>query len=296
MKIDIPKGRYVLAVSGGVDSMVLMDVLAKRTGLELIVAHFIHGIRDKATTKKEEEMVASETKKRGLKLETGRGNLGPAASEEKARNARYKFLQSIKQRYDADAIITAHHQDDLIETALINIMRGTGWRGLTAISDNPGVLRPLLGITKSEIIRYADAHGVKWREDESNQDRSYLRNRLRLDILKNLSDKQRRLILENIERVAKNKTCLVTIIETLSQEVVKGGQIDRQKFAALPTEVGHEMLAFLLRRRGLREFDKKTIERTAMAVKTAKPGTAHKIQQGYELKLSPDTAVIANTL
>src|SRR5437868_2321087 len=149
MRADIVPGRYVLAVSGGVDSMVLLDLLAKQTELELIVAHFNHGIRPDSA--KDEELVAKVAKRLKRSFEAGQGKLSGHTSEEKARDARYKFLKAVTSKYSAVAIVTAHHQDDMIETVILNLLRGTGYRGFTAISNNDEVIRPLLGYAKKEI-------------------------------------------------------------------------------------------------------------------------------------------------
>jgi tRNA(Ile)-lysidine synthase len=141
MKIKIPKGKYVVAVSGGVDSMVLLDLLSRKPGIELVVAHFNHGIRPDAN--KDEELAVTRSEQLNLPIEVGYGHLGAKCSEEHARKARYAFLQKISLLHNADKIITAHHQDDLIETALINTIRGTGRKGFVSISNNEKVLRPL---------------------------------------------------------------------------------------------------------------------------------------------------------
>ena len=126
-QISLPAGRYVVAVSGGVDSMVLLDVVRQMPGVFVVVAHVDHGIR--ADSHKDRKLVASVCMSHNVQFEYTELHLGPGASEEMARTERYKFLRHIKERYTADAILTAHHSDDLTETALINLIRGTGWRG-----------------------------------------------------------------------------------------------------------------------------------------------------------------------
>ena len=128
--------------------------------LFLVVAHFDHGIRQDSL--KDELFVSQKASDYELLYEVGHGDLGAATSEAEARDARYAFLNEMKQKHEAADIITAHHQDDLIETALINIIRGTGPKGLVAISRNKNVLRPLLPYPKSEIIAYARAHNLAW--------------------------------------------------------------------------------------------------------------------------------------
>lgn len=172
--------KLVVAVSGGVDSVVLLDFLDRmvvkdQLNFELIVAHFEHGIRK--SSEEDLKLVQKIAKDLSLKFEFERGNLGEKASEEKAREARYNFLRRIAKKYDAK-IATAHHQDDLTETVLINLKRGTSWRGLAAM-DSADIWRPFLGFTKAQILDYAKRRNLIWNEDETNSSDKYLRNRLR---------------------------------------------------------------------------------------------------------------------
>src|SRR6478752_10282835 len=105
MKVVVEPGRYVLAVSGGVDSMTLLDILAKKPGVELIVAHFNHGIREDSG--QDEELVGQAAATYGLVFEIGSAQLGKNASEAAARDARYGFLRQVQAKYKAKAIITA---------------------------------------------------------------------------------------------------------------------------------------------------------------------------------------------
>lgn len=285
MRIDIGKGKYVLAVSGGVDSMVLLDLLSKLPDVSLVVAHFNHGIR--ADSAKDETLVTAAAKKYDLALELGHGNLGADASEATAREARYKFLNLVKQNHQADAIITAHHQDDLIETAVINILRGTGPRGLAAMANNPNVLRPLLGVPKPTILAYAQKNKITWHEDSTNQDEKYLRNYIRKNILAGLSDKQRQAFVSHICAAGGVRAELAGIIKLLANQLLTNGQIDRQHFITLPNDLGRELVAHWLRNLGYADFDKKTIERAQMYIKTARAGTRHNIGGGLWLVVGP---------
>lgn len=184
--ISLPAGRYIVAVSGGVDSVVLLDMLSFLPDLELIVAHFDHGIRDDSA--RDAEFVAGLAKKYGLQFETKREELGINASEKLARDRRYEFLKTVAGKYDAK-IITAHHGDDVIETIAINLLRGTGWRGLAAM-DSESITRPLTHVPKSEIVEYAKQHNLQWHEDSTNSNDKYLRNRIRPNIA-NLDNDQK---------------------------------------------------------------------------------------------------------
>lgn len=169
--------RYVVAVSGGVDSVVLLDMAVKK-GQDIVVAHFDHGIR--ADSADDAQFVRGLADAYGVPFETAREELGATASEELARKRRYAFLNAVAKKHDAK-IMTAHHADDIIETIAINIVRGTGWRGL-AVLNSPHIERPLLDKTKADILEYAQLHSLEWREDSTNQDTKYLRNDLRMKL------------------------------------------------------------------------------------------------------------------
>ena len=172
--------KIVLAVSGGVDSVVLLDFLARlkeshEFDQDVIVAHFDHGIRTDSA--EDLELVRNLAKKYGFEFVSEQGNLGNNASEDTARQARYNFLRSVAARESAK-IATAHHKNDIVESIAINLHRGTGWRGL-AVLDSPDIWRPLLQFEKSQILDYAKKHNLVWHEDSTNTDEKYLRNKFR---------------------------------------------------------------------------------------------------------------------
>lgn len=288
MEIILPRRKYVVAVSGGVDSMVLLDLLSKKPNLELTVAHFNHGIRPDAT--QDEKLVRKTAKQHGLSLAVGRAKLGARASEAAARKARYNFLEKQRLKQGAGAIITAHHRDDLLETALLNLLRGTGWRGLSSITDNQQLRRPLLAYSKKDILSYARQQDLVWREDSTNQDTDYLRNYLRHKVVPTLTVEQHRSLLKNIDNVAKNKAELDRLIATISQNIVHNGLIDRQAFSSLPLSISHEVMAYWLRDRGVRQFDRPTIDRLTVAVKAAPNGTRQSVRKGLELAVDNTAA------
>lgn len=277
----------MLAVSGGVDSMALLDLLAKKPDVELVVAHFDHGIRPDSAV--DRQLVEKAAKQLGLVFESGSDQLGPSASEDVARKARYQFLNEVLAKHQAQKVITAHHQDDLIETALINLLRGSGRQGLSAIANNRKVLRPLLGVSKQQIIEYAQSKGLKWREDASNSDVSYLRNYLRLKVLSKLDQEQRRMLISNIDKVAIINNVLDNEFATLSQYIGLS-DINRRVFSELPTEVGDEYITYLLRRHQVKDYDSTTVSRLSTAIKTAKPNSKQPIKQTASLNLTVFTA------
>lgn len=164
----------VLAVSGGIDSMVMLHQF--RSDKDVVVAHFNHKMR--ASADDDAEFVKRTAQQYGLRFEYGEAKT-VLKSEADAREARYGFLRKVADDCDGQ-IYTAHHTQDLIESITINLIRGTGWRGLTPFSDF-SIRRPFLEQRwgKAEIYRYATKHQVVFRQDPTNNEGAYLRNRIR---------------------------------------------------------------------------------------------------------------------
>lgn len=284
MNIEIVPGKYVVAVSGGVDSVVLLDLLAKKPGLDLVVAHFDHGIR--VDSGADRVFVENLAQKYSLPYVFGEGHLGKHVSEEKARQARYDFLNQTRQAIGAKAIVTAHHQDDLLETAIINLLRGTGRRGLSALRSTDAIRRPLLGYSKAEIKNYAMKNNLAWHEDSTNADTRYLRNHVRHNVLPKID---RSKLLEVVERAQQQNA---VIDELLTELLPAGKSMDRGFFVMLPHRVSGEILAAWLRQNGIYSYDKKTIERLVIAAKTAKPDTRYNIVGNNYLRVCVDALAI----
>jgi len=252
-------------------------------GLRLIVAHFNHGIRD--DSHEDEQLVAQAARQYGLQFEVGHGHLGPRTGEDKARQARYGFLREVKDKYQAEAIITAHHQDDLLETVVINLLRGTGARGLHPLRVRVDLIRPLLDVSRKQIIDYAKKHHIKWREDPTNQDLTLLRNYIRHQLLLKLNTQERQQLLQNIDKIAKIDDQTHVLIAKLSQNIVKDQEINRQRFIQLPIEVGDELILHWLRQQKAPDPDRPTIRRLNLALRTAGVGTKHSVRKGLWLEI-----------
>ncbi len=267
------KQTYIVAVSGGVDSVVLLHkLLAKLSVSEpsipnpqspiYVVAHFDHGIRPDSSS--DAEFVRALSGKNGLTFELGEGNLGPYTSEATARDERYRFLRETKEKYQADKIITAHHQDDVIESMVINMIRGTGARGLNPMSGSSDVLRPLIHKTKQELLEYAGEHDLVWQEDSTNADEKYLRNYVRVRLMPKLEParedllKIQKLVDSTYHDVDMRITSLLPARNVLS----------RTWFVGLPYVVQKELIRAWLIRCGVGELDKATIERIVIGCKT----------------------------
>jgi tRNA(Ile)-lysidine synthase len=262
------KSVYIVAVSGGVDSVVLLHKLVSRYSNDdtvrprYIVAHFDHGIRP--DSRSDAEFVQSLANQYDVEFELGEGKLGPNASEAVARDARYAFLRSIKSKYHADRIITAHHQDDVLETMVLNMIRGTGPRGLSPMNNQIDILRPLINRTKIELIDYANEFHLVWREDSTNTDEKYMRNYIRKNMMPKLESAR-----ENFLEINKTIEKLYHDIDMrIATMLPKQNILSRVWFVGLPYAVQKEIMRAWLLRCGVVEIDSLLIERLTIGVKT----------------------------
>jgi tRNA(Ile)-lysidine synthase len=191
----------VVAVSGGADSVCLLDVLARLApamDLALVVAHFDHGLRGEEDDS-ETRFVLGLAEERGAAFDTEKAAStldGEGGREARAREARYAFLERVRQRHGARRVATAHTLDDQAETVLMRLLRGTGPSGLSAIPPvrEPGIVRPLIRVRRREVEAYLEARGLPWRTDPTNLQAGPLRNRIRLELLPRLVAHQPRLV------------------------------------------------------------------------------------------------------
>ncbi len=292
LNVDISSGTYVIAVSGGVDSMVLLDSLSKKPNVNLIIAHFDHGIRPDSN--EDRLLVQKAAKKYGIPFVYDRVNLGAGASEAEARKARYNFLKTVKAATNAKAIITAHHQDDVLETAVINLLRGTNRKGMSSLKSTKTISRPITHINKSDLYDYAKNSGIKWREDSTNQDINYRRNYIRHKILARLNAEQR----QNLIDIIKKSTVINASIDGEAADYLntysRGTKLKRNAFIILPHSVAKEIMASWLRQNDIRDFDSKLLEILTIGAKTLKPKQRVDISHAYYLEINKDSLALIN--
>jgi tRNA(Ile)-lysidine synthase len=264
---------YIVAVSGGVDSVVLLDMLARFTDHQLVVAHFDHGIRPESAD--DAAFVRALAGAYGLPFETKRMELGSSSSEERARRYRYEFLRAVAEKYGGQ-IVTAHHADDVIETIAINLRRGTGWRGLAAM--NSAIVRPLLHLHKSNLKTYARQHGLEWREDPTNTDEKYLRNaiRRRSESLP-AAHKKQLLELHKEQRIRRQQ-----IEKEVARLVGDGPEYSRYFFTHVPKAVALECLRHVTNA----ALTRPQLERVLLAVKIAAAGSTYQAGGGVSLSFT----------
>ncbi|MCB9820241.1 tRNA lysidine(34) synthetase TilS [Candidatus Nomurabacteria bacterium] len=270
--------RYIVAVSGGVDSVVLLDMMARSSMSVLAVAHFEHGIRGE-NSKSDARFVERLSQKYRLNFEIKHGNLSKYASESEAREKRYSFLRDLAKKYEAK-IVTAHHMDDLVETVAINIRRGTGWRGLAVLAAED-VYRPLLGMRKKDIYDYALAHNLEFVEDETNHSDDYLRNRIRRQTGK--------LNRETVKEIAdlRNKQC------ELSGEISKQLNNFSDGFSRyFMTMIDDGVAIEILRRQTSSGLTTPQLRAVLLGIKTAKAGKVLEVGSGWEIRLLKKTYTV----
>ena len=220
--------RILLTVSGGVDSMVMLSLFT-RCGYRVGVAHCNFQLRG-AESDEDEVLVEDEAKKHGAAFYNKRFETRAEmertgeSMEMAARRLRYAWFDALSREHGYTAIAIAHHADDSIETFFINLLRGTGLRGLTGISTQVGkVIRPLLFASRKEILEYAVQNRIPFREDSSNRSTKYLRNKIRLGLIpriREINPKFTDLMRRNIERLTDTQLFIEAAVAHMREDVV----------------------------------------------------------------------------
>src|SRR6266513_4451032 len=211
-----PGARYLIGVSGGRDSVVLLDAIVDLDYRKLIICHFDHQLRGRSS-QADVRFVEKLAAKYDVDLEIGSADVRAIADNRKmsietaARETRYSFFAKMAKQRRCPTIFLAHHADDLVETFLINLFRGAGLTGLAAMREvsmrriedvNLTIVRPLVGVWRDEIDSYVPQHRLKFREDASNKNLAPLRNRLRHRVIPYLEKTLGRKIRTSIWRAA----------------------------------------------------------------------------------------------
>lgn len=218
----------IVALSGGADSTALLDLLSRLPGfsLRLVAAHLNHCLRG-VESDADEEFCRCLASRYAIPFESRRVDVRTMSSElrlsleDAGRRARIQFLDEISATFGAAAVVLAHHGDDQAETVLMRLLRGSGMTGLSGMAyrNGRGYIRPLLDISRSEIEQYLRSYSLEWREDASNVDISYLRNRIRHQLLP---------LLEGYNPAI--RTCLASTASIISDDEALLEQLTLQAF------------------------------------------------------------------
>ena len=245
--------RLLLTVSGGVDSMVMLH-LFKECGYNFGVAHCNFQLRGMESDE-DEVMVTREVERCEVPLyirrfETEREiELSGESMEMVARRLRYEWFEELCREQGYDYIVVAHHADDSIETFFINLLRGTGLRGLTGIHTRNGrVVRPLMFASRREILEYAVQNHIPYREDSSNRSTKYLRNKIRLGIvprIKEINPKFTDLMRRNTSRLNDAQEFIDSAIAIIKRDVVSSeGGVDTLDIKKLDSSVPESFVLY----------------------------------------------------
>ena len=250
--LNINKTNYIIVgCSGGPDSMFLIDLL-HRNGYKIICAHVNHSIREES--KDEYEFVQKYMHEKGIIFEGITLENKKNKNEEYYRNKRYEFYKSLADKYQTKYIFTAHHGDDLIETILMRISRGSnlkGYSGFRKVSyvENYIFVKPLIFITKGDIIKYNKENNIKYVIDKTNEQDTYTRNRYRhavLPFLKKENDKIHEKYLQFSENIIEADEYINREIEKCLKNNFKDDTIDLNKFLTMDVFLQKKEIEYIL--------------------------------------------------
>ena len=267
--------KLILAVSGGVDSMAL---LAMYKQADIVVAHIDHGTRKSSA--EDADFVRQKCQELGVNFYETKLELGEGVSEELARKKRYEFLKTIQEK-EGDTLCTAHHLDDVLESIAINLIRGTGWRGLTPFYGDD-LVRPfiILKMWKRDVLKFAGEQKICFRQDPTNYETNYLRNRVREKMVE-LDETARVDIIELFEKQNKLRGKIEKLVTELAKQTVVGKNFHKKElFLRADEKVAIEILReiclmhdYSLTRKQLRDF--------LAAIKTYAPHKKFNLQKNH---------------
>lgn len=241
---------FIIAVSGGGDSLCLLDtlfLLSKKYDFKLDITHVNYRLRGKDSDL-DEALVRERAAFYDLPLTIFHPKKTTASNlEEKLRDIRYHFLEELRKKKGATLIAVAHHEDDQAETFLLRLLRGSGMTGLSAMRPKHGhVVRPLINMSRRDILRYLKERNIAYRTDGSNTDTQFLRNRLRHELLplleKEYQPRVRKILADTAALLASD----YAILETLPSQN-DGKTFSVQELLALPEPILRTKLRSLLK-------------------------------------------------
>ena len=245
--------RLILALSGGIDSMVLADLLLK-SKVNFVVAHCNFHLRGEESDG-DERFVRKFTERNGIQCYVKQFDTEQYAADQgisiemAARDLRYAWFEELRQQLGYDKIAVAHHADDQAETFSINLLRGAGLRGLKGMQpQNCVIIRPLLWASREQIHQYAVENQITWREDHTNAETIYLRNKIRnqlLPVFDELHPEARQGLYKSLEHLSSENELFRDLLnERLAQIVERQGDVMTIKYSSLLTPHSSLQLLF----------------------------------------------------
>jgi tRNA(Ile)-lysidine synthase len=297
--------RIVAGVSGGPDSSCLLDILAKikdKYDLEIIIAHVNYGLRGK-DSHKDEEFVRKLGESYGIKTYTlsptlsrqrARGDLLP--SENELRDIRYDFFEKLRKKNNFNSIALAHSLDDQVETYLLRIIRGAGLAGMGAMKYKRGkIIRPLLGVSRKEVLDYLKTNKLKYRTDKTNKDTRYLRNKVRRQLIpyleKNFNSAIKKTIFDSTLTLGEDYDLISGIAEKTYQ---KNKKLSVKEIVRLHPALQKRILLQAIdeKKRNLKDIESSHIEELIKALKSTKSKSKKVFFKGLKFIIKGDKVII----
>lgn len=229
-----PKERVIIGVSGGADSVALLDVLI-RLKYDCVVAHCNFHLRGEESNR-DERFVRELCWNYDITLEVIDFDTEGYAAEHNisiemaARELRYNWFEELRQKYSAESIAVAHHKDDSVETVLLNLIRGTGIRGLTGIAARNGnIIRPFLSVSRADIVFYLSEKGISYVDDCTNAESIYSRNKIRLDVLpllESINPSAKESILKTAKYLTEVESIYLDYVNEAKKQILEDNRID----------------------------------------------------------------------
>ncbi|MEK7598507.1 MAG: tRNA lysidine(34) synthetase TilS [Patescibacteria group bacterium] len=295
--------KIILAVSGGPDSVCLLDIfarLAPKYNLQLRIAHVNYGLRG-ADSERDEKLVRQLAEKYKMKIETltpspeGRGG-GAMPSENELRDIRYAFFEKVRQKNKFDLVAVAHNSEDQVETFLMRVIRGAGLKGLSAMQYKSGkLIRPLLGTTRAEILNYSKSQYLVYRTDKTNKADLFFRNKVRNKLIpyleKNFNPKIKKTIFAAVSSIAED----YSLIQELSDNISGGKQaLSVKKILKLHPALQRRVLLKIIseKKPGVKDVEAAHIEEITKALKSTKNKNQIVIFKGLKMTRKGDKVII----
>lgn len=288
--------QIVLGISGGPDSVFLLEFfvkLKKKYNLNLIIAHVNYALRGKES-EKDQELVEALAQKYFLEMFVLKPKLPKKISENYLRDVRYDFFEKIRQENNFDSIAVAHTMDDQVETFLMRVIRGAGMNGLQGMKYCSGkVIRPLLGISKKEILEYLKANKIKFRIDQTNLESKFLRNKIRNELIpyleKNFNPNLKKTIFNSANSISEDYTL---ISELTKKNLMK--DLSVKKLLSLHPALQKRILLEKIREKkpNLKDIESSHIAEILKAFKSTKGKNQVVLFQGLKVTRKSDKVVI----
>lgn len=309
--------KIVVGVSGGPDSVCMLDIVAKlkpKYNLKLIIAHVNYGLRGRDSAK-DEEFVRKLAKKYGTRIEVLKWRRGSTSldhsdqkrlnlykiSENVLRETRYEFFEKVRKRNKFDLIAVAHNADDQVETFLMRLIRGAGLAGLSAMKYKSGkIIRPLLGISRKEIIGYLDKTNRTYRTDRTNAENLFLRNKIRNKLIpyleKNFNPNIKKTILNSTVSIAEDYALIQEIAERVyGTNMTNRTFLSAKRLLALHPSLQRTVLKSILseKKSELKDIESAHFEEILKTLKSKKGKNQIVIFKGLKLTRKGDKVIIS---